>query len=107
MNRNFDDRVAYLTLLRKLDEVLIEVRRLAHPATKISNEWLDTEEVMQVLNISRRSISTLTRNKRLPFTKVGHRNYFKLQDIRDFLEGQEHSKVIPLSPKQIQDANPQ
>lgn len=105
MDRNLNQRMDYLQISRKLDQILIELQRLADPAKRMANEWLDTNEVMLVLSISRRTLSHLTRTNQLKHVRVGHKNYFKLADVQEFLEhgGPKSGNAAPLSPKQRED----
>jgi DNA-binding transcriptional MerR regulator len=48
-------------------------------------DWLDNQEVMQALHISRRTLQTLRTNGTLPFSKIGNKIYYRQQDILKIL----------------------
>lgn len=50
-------------------------------------EWLDNQEVCQILNISKRTLQTYRDNGTLPFTRIGNKMYYKAYDLK---------RVIPL-----------
>lgn len=49
-------------------------------------EWLDGQEVMQMLNISTRTLQTLRSNKTLPFSRINGKFYYKTKDVQNLLE---------------------
>ena len=52
------------------------------PSDKTSLEdWLDNQDVMQVLHISPRTLQTLRTNGILPFSRIGNKLYYRRQDI--------------------------
>lgn len=51
-------------------------------------DWLDNQEVCQILNISKRTLQTYRDNGTLPHTRIGHKIYYKAGDVR---------RIIPLA----------
>ena len=49
-------------------------------------EWLDGQDVLQLLHISTRTLQNLRDSKTLPFSKVKGKIYYKLSDIEALLE---------------------
>jgi len=45
-------------------------------------EWLDNQEVCQLLNISKRTLQTLRDNGTLAYTQISHKVYYKPEDIQ-------------------------
>jgi hypothetical protein len=45
------------------------------------SDWLDSQEVMQALHISPRTLQTLRSNGILPFSRIGNKIYYRRQDI--------------------------
>lgn len=44
-------------------------------------KWLDNQDVCMILNISKRSLQTYRDNGTIPFTQIGHKIYYKPEDI--------------------------
>jgi hypothetical protein len=47
--------------------------------------WLDSQNVMQALHISPRTLQTLRTNGTLPFSRIGNKIYYRRQDIEKIL----------------------
>lgn len=45
-------------------------------------DWLDNQEVCRILNISKRTLQTYRDNGTLPFTRIGHKMYYKADDVK-------------------------
>lgn len=54
---------------------------------KSLGDWLDNQDVCEILNISKRTLQTYRDNGTLPYTRIGHKMYYKADDIR---------RIIPL-----------
>ena len=52
---------------------------------KLSDNWLDTQDVTMQLHISLRTLQDLRTRGVIPFTKLGNKIYYKRQDIEDLL----------------------
>jgi hypothetical protein len=48
-------------------------------------DWLDSQDVMQALHISPRTLQTLRTNGTLPFSRIGNKLYYRKQDILKIL----------------------
>jgi hypothetical protein len=44
-------------------------------------DWLDSQDVMQALHISPRTLQTLRSNGTLPYSRIGNKIYYLKQDI--------------------------
>lgn len=53
---------------------------------KINEAWIDAQDVMQVLHISKRTLQTLRDNGTLPYSRINNKFYYKLSDIESLLE---------------------
>jgi AraC-like DNA-binding protein len=54
---------------------------IASPFTEKLEDWLDNQDVMQVLHVSPRTLQTLRSNGLLPFSRIGNKLYYRRQDI--------------------------
>jgi hypothetical protein len=49
-------------------------------------EWLDNQNVMQMLHISPRTLQTLRSNGTLPFSRIGNKLFYRRADIQRILK---------------------
>jgi hypothetical protein len=66
-------------------ELLTEIKVLIQPGQ--SKQWLKSNEVRKLLNISPGTLQNLRINGTLRYTKIGGMMYYKLEDIHKVLEG--------------------
>ncbi len=48
-------------------------------------DWLDGQDVMQLLHISPRTLQTLRSNGTLPFSRINRKLYYRKEDIQTIL----------------------
>ena len=48
-------------------------------------DWIDGQDVMQILHISSRTLQTLRSNGTLPYSRIGAKLYYRKQDILKIL----------------------
>jgi phage terminase Nu1 subunit (DNA packaging protein) len=83
---------------QKLDRIFDEIDSLrqelktekAKTSKKLSETWLDNQEVMELLKISPRTLQNLRDSKSLPFSKVGGKIYYKASDVEKILSENYH-----------------
>jgi len=51
-----------------------------------NNNWLTIEDVIRILNVSRRTLQSYRDKRLIPYYQVGRKILFKNTDIDDFLE---------------------
>jgi len=68
-------------------ELLQEIKQLMQPGQGQSKQWLKSNEVRKMLNISPGTLQNLRINGTLRFSKIGGMMYYKLEDITKVLEG--------------------
>ena len=79
------ENTAFKALCDKIDKVHEELLRLQNPAKQLSNEWVDTYDVMNILHVSRRTLTKYLAEGKLKHTKHQKKNYFRLKDVEEFL----------------------
>ena len=72
--------------LRRLEDLLNEIKQLIQPGQSQPKKWLKSSEVRKMLNISPGTLQNLRINGTLRFTKMGSIMYYKLEDINKVLE---------------------
>jgi len=52
---------------------------------KDMSDWLDNQDVCQLLNISKRTLQTLRDNGTLAYTQINHKTFYKAADVEKIL----------------------
>lgn len=55
-------------------------------AEKLKDNWIDNQEVMQALHISKRTLQTFRTNGTIPYSKIQGKFYYKVSDIEQILQ---------------------
>ena len=80
------ERSTYEELQTNFNRFVIEMRTLADRGNdKRLEDWLDSQDVCQMLNISPRTLQTLRDTGRLGCSKVYHKIYYKPEDVKGLL----------------------
>ena len=53
---------------------------------RFSEAWIDGQDVMQSLHISKRTLQTLRDSEMLPYSRINGKFYYKVSDIEKMLE---------------------
>lgn len=51
-----------------------------------STTWLTNEQLMEFLDVSRSTLNRYRMQDKLPYSKVGQKIYYRLEDIQELLE---------------------
>ena len=57
----------------------------ASPSDDRLEDWLDNQDVMQLLHISQRTLQTLRSNGTLPYSRINNKIYYRRKDIQQIL----------------------
>lgn len=68
-------------------ELLEEIRAIIQPGKGQSKQWLKSNEVRKLLNISPGTLQNLRINGTLKYTKIGGIMYYKMEDLNKILDG--------------------
>ena len=52
---------------------------------KALKEWLDNQEVCEILGISKRTLQSYRDNGILPFSQIGHKMFYRSEDVQRVL----------------------
>ena len=76
-----------------LTDVLVVMQKHRMPESEFLNvqqkrlgRWLDNEEVCEMLCIAKRTLQAYREKKLIPYTQVGHKIYYKPQDVEALLK---------------------
>lgn len=78
------DNRTFERLKRSLAELLTRSNKLNPPVIK--DEWWDNQDVCQLLGISLRTLQSYRDKGVLPYSQIGHKCYYKIEDIERFIE---------------------
>ena len=82
------ERSNYEELLTSFNSFVSQMKAMADRGTdKRLGEWLDNQDVCQILNISPRTLQTLRQNGTLAYSQIEHKIYYKPEDVE---------RIIPL-----------
>ena len=83
--------LTYLQKTRELSQPNVEHQQkskdftLQEVAPNSPAKWLDAQDVMGLLHISKRSLQTLRANGTLPFSPINNKFFYKLEDVERVL----------------------
>ena len=84
MNQLIDLVLCISRDIHTINEFLrLESRRISE---RMADEWMDSEQVMTILKISKRTIQNLRNNGVLAFSRVNGKFYYKATDLEKLLE---------------------
>ena len=66
-------------------EIMNLLVKLAEQKKPLSS-WIDSEDLMRVLHISKRTLLKLRANGTIPFSRIGNKFYYKIEDIQRILQ---------------------
>ena len=90
------ERSTYEELLTSFNSFVTKMKAMAGRGTdKRLGEWLDNQDVCQILNISPRTLQTLRQNGTLAYSQIEHKTYYKPEDVE---------RIIPIVEVRKKDA---
>jgi len=80
------ERSTYEELLTSFNSFVTKMKDMASRGNdKRLGEWLDNQDVCQMLNISPRTLQTLRDNGTLAYSQINHKVYYKPEDVESIL----------------------
>ena len=80
------ERSTYEELLTGFNSFVAQMRAMADRGTDTKlGEWLDNQDVCQMLNISPRTLQTLRDNGTLAYSQINRKVYYKPEDVEGIL----------------------
>jgi len=73
--------------IASIENLLIEKSKNVKPT------WIDNQEFMQHLKISRRTAQSYRANNMIAFSIIGNKLFYKLSDVEDFLNRHYHKRM--------------
>lgn len=80
------ERSTYEELLTSFNSFVIKMKEMASRGNdKGLDDWLDNQDVCQMLNISPRTLQTLRDNGTLAYSQINRKVYYKPEDVERIL----------------------
>ena len=80
------ERSTYEELLTSINSFVTKMKAMASRGNdKKLGDWLDNQDVCQMLNISPRTLQTLRDNGTLAYSQINRKVYYKLEDVKRIL----------------------
>ena len=80
------ERSTYEELLTSFNSFVIKMKEMVSRGNdKGLGDWLDNQDVCQMLNISPRTLQTLRDNGTLAYSQINRKVYYKLEDVEGIL----------------------
>ena len=80
------ERSTYEELLTSFNGFVAKMKEMASRGNdKGLDDWLDNQDVCQMLNISPRTLQTLRDNGTLAYSQINRKVYYKLEDVEHIL----------------------
>ena len=85
------DSEAFAKIITKLNSIEDNFKKLKEKAENpLKDMWLDNQDVMLLLKISKRTLQRYRDENILAFSQIGNKMYYKSKDIDLFLENNYH-----------------
>lgn len=76
-----------LTMSQEIKDIKARIDLIKYQeAEKLKDNWIDNQEVMQSLHISKRTLQTFRTNGTIPYSKIQGKFYYKVADIEQILQ---------------------
>jgi len=85
----------------KLDDVVLLLK--TQQKTDPEQVWFDTQEFIQIMNISKRTAAYWRTSKTIAYSQIGNKIYYRLSDILDLLQRSTISANLSLTLKNTTD----
>ena len=80
------ERSTYEELLTSFNSFVTKMKEMANRGNdKGLSDWLDNQDVCQILNISPRTLQTLRDNGTLAYSQINRKVYYKPEDVERIL----------------------
>ncbi|TKC00177.1 helix-turn-helix domain-containing protein [Pedobacter cryophilus] len=80
---------AYQEIIGKLNNIELQLKM----SQGIEDVFLDNQQFIQMMNISKRTAQTWRDQNIIPFSMVGNKIYYQMKDVRTLLAKNYHSVI--------------
>jgi FixJ family two-component response regulator len=75
----------FAEMAARFEQFTKRIETLCNRKGKNMQKWLDNQDICQILNISKRTLQTYRDNGTLPYSQIGHKMYYKTEDVERVL----------------------
>ena len=76
-----------LVLSQEIKDLKARIELLRYSRAEVLKDtWIDNQDVLQTLHISKRTLQSLRDNGTLPYSKVKGKFYYKVSDVEQLLQ---------------------
>ena len=75
----------FVEMISKIKIMENEIEMMKTKNLSCGNQWLNGDEIMQKLGISKRTLQNYRDNKILPYSAVGGKFYYNIRDIEELM----------------------
>ena len=76
-----------LALSQEIKDLKARIELLRYTRAEVLKDtWIDNQDVLQTLHISKRTLQSLRDNGTLPYSKVKGKFYYKVSDVEQLLQ---------------------
>ena len=95
------ERSTYEELLTSFNSFVAQMKEMASRGKdKRLGEWLDNQDVCQILNVCPRTLQTLRDNGTLAYSQIERKIYYKPEDVKRILPlVEERRYAVPINQK--------
>ena len=85
----------YAAMMERFQATVRKVAALRkYSESKELKEWLDSQDVCEILGITKRTVQTLRETGKLGFTMIAHKVYYRSEDVKKFLDASVTRKEV-------------
>lgn len=75
------DSKTYDEMLRVFSDLTNDIKKLCRSA-RASHDWLDNQDLCQILDVKKRTLQYYRDSRILGFTQIGHKCYYRKEDVQ-------------------------
>jgi hypothetical protein len=75
-------------MMQSFENFTCQVKKLCGN-NRNTEQWLNNDEVCELLKISKRTLQSYRDNGTVPFSQIGHKCYYKASDIKQMINKQQ------------------
>lgn len=96
----------FIRAIQHINEEITEIKRQIEilkkrPDVLFREEWMDGQDVMLALHISKYTLRSLRRSGKLPFARLHRKIYYKVSDIKALLKENYIRYHLKTEPSQV------
>lgn len=74
------------TLLARIEAISLAAENMQRKISPSNEDWIDSENVCRILTITNRTLHSYRQRGMLPYSTIGGKFFYRMNDVADFLE---------------------